>query len=225
MDTKNSGQWIVGSRQNSDLLPTTHYPLPTAHYTPLMRVIAGIYKGRRLKTLEGLSVRPTSDRLRETLFNILAPRIEEARFADVCAGSGAIGIEALSRGARHVTFIESSLKAARIISDNLRNCGIREGYRVINRDALRALKNLEKAQFDVIYFDPPYDSEIYTPVMWLIAKQDLLAEGGVLIVEHRRQTPLLPNYDRLRPYRQVAQGESLLTFFGVEAAGGSRIEE
>jgi 16S rRNA (guanine966-N2)-methyltransferase len=190
-----------------------------------MRVIAGIYKGRRLKTLEGLSVRPTSDRLRETLFNILAPRIEEAHFADICAGSGAVGIEALSRGARQVTFIESSLKAARIISENLRNCGIREGYRVINRDALRALKNLEKAQFDVIYFDPPYDSEIYTPVMWLIAKQDLLAEGGVLIVEHRRQTPLLPNYDRLRPYRQVAQGESLLTFFGVEAAGGSMVEE
>jgi 16S rRNA (guanine966-N2)-methyltransferase len=101
-----------------------------------MRVIAGIYKGRRLKTLEGSSVRPTSDRLRETLFNILAPRIEEAHFADVCAGSGAVGIEALSRGARHVTFIESSLKAARIISENLRNCGIREGYRVINRDAL-----------------------------------------------------------------------------------------
>ena len=138
-----------------------------------MRVIAGIYKGRRLKTLEGLSVRPTSDRLRETLFNILAPRIEGASFADVCAGSGAIGIEALSRGARHVTFIESSLKAARIISENLRSCGIREGYRVINRDVLRALKNLasEKAEFDIIYFDPPYNSEIYTPVMWLIAKQ------------------------------------------------------
>jgi 16S rRNA (guanine966-N2)-methyltransferase len=208
----------VGSEQNSDLLSTIHYP-------PLMRVIAGIYKGRRLKTLEGLSVRPTSDRLRETLFNILAPRIEGGHFADVCAGSGAVGIEALSRGARHVTFIESSLKAARIISENLRNCGIREGFRVINRDALRALKNLEKSQFDVIYFDPPYNSEIYTPVMWLIAKQDLLAEGGVLIVEHRRQTPLLPNYDRLRPYRQVAQGESLLTFFGVEAAGGSMVEE
>jgi len=166
-------------------------------------------------------VRPTSDRLRETLFNILAPRIEGARFADVCAGSGAIGIEALSRGARHVTFIESSLKAARIISENLRNCGIREDYRVINRDALRALKNLasEQAQFDVIYFDPPYDSEIYTPVMWLIAKHDLLSEDGVVIVEHRRHTPLAPNYDRLRPYRQLAQGESLLTFFDVEATG------
>src|SRR5262252_2483935 len=101
-------------------LPIPYSPLPL-----LMRVIAGIYKGRRLKTLEGLSVRPTSDRLRETIFNILTPRIEAARFADICAGSGAIGIEALSRGARHVTFVESSLKAARIISENLRNCGIR----------------------------------------------------------------------------------------------------
>src|SRR5262245_25331091 len=207
------GWWlVVGCRRQ---------PPATSHQPPTMRVIAGIYKGRRLKTLEGLSVRPTSDRLRETLFNILAPRIEGARFADVCAGSGAIGIEALSRGARHVTFIESSLKAARIISENLRNCGIREDYRVINRDALRALKNLasEQAQFDVIYFDPPYDSEIYTPVMWLVAKHDLLSEDGVVIVEHRRHTPLEPNYDQLRPYRQLAQGESLLTFFNVEATG------
>ncbi|MGH9752908.1 MAG: 16S rRNA (guanine(966)-N(2))-methyltransferase RsmD, partial [Blastocatellia bacterium] len=174
-----------------------------------MRVIAGIYKGRRLKTFEGLSVRPTSDRLRETLFNILTPRIEGARFADICAGSGAIGIEALSRGALHITFIESSLKAARIISENLRNCGVSwEDYKVINRDVIRALKHLatEKTQFDIIYFDPPYNSDIYTPVMWLIAKHDLLAEDGVVIVEHRRQAPLLPNYDQLRPYRQVAQG-------------------
>ena len=184
-----------------------------------MRVIAGTYKGRRLKTLEGFSVRPTSDRLRETLFNILAPRIEGTRFADICAGSGAIGIEALSRGAGEVIFIESSLKSARIISENLRNCGIRENYRVINRDALRTLKHFasEKAQFDIIYFDPPYGSDLYSPVMWSIAKNDLLAEDGVVIVEHRRQTPLAPNYDRLRPYRQVTQGESILTFFGVES--------
>ena len=186
-----------------------------------MRVIAGIYKGRRLKTLEGLSVRPTSDRMRETLFNILAPRIEGAFFGDICAGSGAVGIEALSRGAAQVTFIESSLKSARIISENLRNLGVRrEEYRMINRDAIRALKNLasENTRFDILYFDPPYDSEIYTPVMWLIAKNDLLAENGSVIVEHRRQAPLLPNYDQLRPYRQLAQGESLLTFFGVDIA-------
>ena len=195
-------------------LPTPYSPLP-----PLMRVIAGIYKGRRLKTLEGLSVRPTSDRMRETIFNILTPRIEGARFADVCAGSGAIGIEALSRGAGHVTFIESSLKAARVISDNLRACGIRRDYRMINRDAIRALKNLasEKAQFDVIYFDPPYNSDIYTPVMWVIARHDLLAENGIVIVEHHRQSPLQANYDQLRPYRQLEQGETHLTFFGIEA--------
>lgn len=184
-----------------------------------MRVIAGIYKGRRLKTLEGLSVRPTSDRLRETLFNILAPRIEGARFADVCAGSGAIGIEALSRGAEHVTFVESSLKVARVISENLRHCEIKTGYRVINRDAIRAAKYFaaENRRFDIIYFDPPYDSDIYSAVMRQIANNNLLAEDGVVIVEHRRQTPLLPNYDQLRPYRQVAQGESLLTFYKVEA--------
>jgi 16S rRNA (guanine(966)-N(2))-methyltransferase RsmD len=180
-----------------------------------MRVIAGIYKGRRLKTLEGLQVRPTSDRLRETLFNILAPRIEEARFADVCAGSGAVGIEALSRGAAHVTFIEASRKAAAVIGENLRHCGIKEGFKLINRDAVRAMKYLaaEKIQFDIIFFDPPYAAEIYSPVMWQIAKNDLLAENGVVIVEHRRQSPIAPNYDDLRPYREIVQGESCFTFY------------
>src|SRR5262249_50981902 len=173
-----------------------------------MRVIAGIYKGRRLKTLEGLSLRPTSDRLRETIFNILTPRIEGARFADVCAGSGAIGVEALSRGARHVTFIESSLKAARIISDNLRNCGIRRDYRVIIGEVFGGLKTLasKKPNFDFIFFAPLYNPALSTPVMWVIATYDLLAENGVVIVEHHRQSPLQPNYDRLRPYRQLAQG-------------------
>src|SRR5262249_8373937 len=147
------------------------------------------------------------DRLRETIFNILTPRIEGARFLDVCAGSGAVGVEALSRGASYVTFIESSLKAARIISENLRSCGIKRDYRMINRDVVRALKSLasEKAQFDIIYFDPPYNSDLYTPVMWVIAQYGLLAEDGVLIVEHRRESPLQSNYDQLRPYRQLAQ--------------------
>lgn len=183
-----------------------------------MRVIAGQYKGRRLKSLEGFAVRPTSDRMRETLFNILAPRIEEARFVDVCAGSGAVGIEALSRGAAHVTFIESSRKAAAIISENLRHCGIRENFKFITREAIAAMKYLaqDKQQFDIFYFDPPYDSEIYSPVMWQIVRNDLLADGGLVIVEHRRQMPLAPNYDDLRPYRELVQGESVLTFFRLE---------
>jgi 16S rRNA (guanine(966)-N(2))-methyltransferase RsmD len=180
-----------------------------------MRVITGLYKGRRLKTLEGMRVRPTSDRLRETLFNVLAPRIEGARFADLCAGSGAVGIEALSRGADQVFFVESSRKAAAVISENLRHCGVKEGARVVNRDVLTALKYFaqHEMQFDICYFDPPYDSEIYSPVLWLLAKSNLLAADGRVIVEHRRQLPLAPNYDDLRPYREIIQGESCLTFY------------
>jgi 16S rRNA (guanine966-N2)-methyltransferase len=184
-----------------------------------MRVIAGLYKGRRLKTLEGINVRPTSDRLRETLFNILAPRIEGARFADVCAGTGAVGIEALSRGAAHVTFIEASRKAAALIDDNLRHCGITEDFKLITRDVLQTMRYFaqEARQFDIFYFDPPYDSDLYSPVMWQIARQNLLAEDGLVIVEHRRQAPLLPNYDQLRPYRQLTQSDTSLTFYKLEA--------
>src|SRR5215470_5922929 len=183
-----------------------------------MRIIAGLYKGRRLKTLEGIKVRPTSDRLRETLFNILAPRIEGARFIDVCAGSGAVGIEALSRGAAHVTFVEISRKASSVIMENLRHCKIEENFKLINRDALQAMKYFanERTEFDIFYIDPPYDSEIYSPVLWQIAKERLLAEDGVAIVEHRRQLLLSPNYGPLRPYREVIQGESCLTLYQYE---------
>ena len=183
-----------------------------------MRIIAGRYKGRRLKTLDGLHVRPTSDRLRETLFNILAPRIEEARFLDLCAGSGAVGIEALSRGAAEATFIEASRKAADLIRENLRHCGIAAGAVVLNRDALQALRRLatEGRQFDLIYFDPPYDSEIYGAALRQIARGGLLAEDGAVIIEHRRQMALAPSYDRLRPYRELPQGDSCLTFYHLE---------
>lgn len=192
-----------------------------------MRIIAGLYKGRRLKTLEGSAVRPTSDRMRETLFNILAPRIESARFLDLCAGSGAIGIEALSRGAAEVTFVEAARKAATVISENLRHCGIRQNYRFIARDALTALKHLARddQQFDIIYFDPPYDSELYAPVLRQIAETRLLGEDGIVIVEHRRQLLLAPNYDSLRPYRELAQSDSCLTFYRIERSWKSEEEK
>jgi 16S rRNA (guanine(966)-N(2))-methyltransferase RsmD len=180
-----------------------------------MRIITGKYKGRRLQTLDGLHVRPTSDRLRETVFNILTPRIGGARFLDLCAGSGAIGIEALSRDAAEVVFIEHNRRAHQIISDNLKHCGITGGVRVINRDALTALKYLDEhgEQFDLIYFDPPYDAELYSPVLWLLANGNLLARDGWLMVEHRRQTPLQESYGDLQAFRVLPQGETQLTFY------------
>src|SRR5258708_36328862 len=105
-----------------------------------MRVIAGEHKGRRLKTLDGFNVRPTSDKLRETVFNIISLKVKDKRFLDLCAGSGAIGIEAISRGAAEVTFVEQSRRAHEIIGENLRTCGIKDAVRVVNRDAMTALK-------------------------------------------------------------------------------------
>jgi 16S rRNA (guanine966-N2)-methyltransferase len=183
-----------------------------------MRIISGIYKGRRLKAVEGMQVRPTSDRLRETLFNILSSSVEGSKFVDLCAGTGAVGIEALSRGAEHVTFVEQSRRAAQVLNENLKHCGISEGARVINRDVVATLKYFTTfhMQFDFFYFDPPYDSGLYAPVMWALVKGKLVAEAGVVIVEHRRNVELADGYDYLRPYRQVTQGDSSLTFFSMD---------
>ncbi len=180
-----------------------------------MRVIAGSPKGRRLRTLEGLKIRPTSDRLRETLFNVLAPRMDGSRFLDLCAGSGAIGIEAISRGAAEVVFVEGSRRAAALIEGNLEHCGVTSGARVVNREVLSGLRFLaaRELQFDIAYFDPPYDSQLYSPVLNAISEVDLVVEGGLVIVEHRGRALLAPNYEELRPFREIVQGDSRLTFY------------
>lgn len=184
-----------------------------------MRVIGGIYRGRRLRTVSGLSVRPTSDRLRETLFNILAPRINGSRFLDICAGSGAVGIEALSRGAVAVTFIDRSRVACNAIEANLNALGIKSNTTTVNRDASPALKRLEQesARFDVVFFDPPYASEIYDQVMKQLGSGNLPSAGAIVVVEHRAKTPPEPEYGKLRFFREVKQGESALAFYETVA--------
>ncbi len=184
-----------------------------------MRIVAGKYRGRSLRTVRGQDVRPTSDRLRETLFNILAPRIAGTRFLDLCAGSGAVGIEALSRGANHATFVDQSRSACSVIRDNLTRLGIEAEATVLCRDAAAAIRWLasQGTQFDIIFFDPPYASGIYSGVLNLIGTENLLAENGIAVVEHRAKAPPGPEFGELRPYRQVKQGESALTFY----AGGS----
>src|SRR4030095_7068308 len=174
-----------------------------------MRVIGGIHRGRRLSTVGGLAVRPTSDRLRETLFNILAPRIRESRFLDICAGSGAVGIEALSRGASEATFIERSRPASAVIEADLASLGITNAT-IIKHDAAASLKTLEResAQFDLVFFDPPYASEIYDQVMNQLGSGSLLTPEALGIVEHRVKTPPVPESGSLRLCRQVKQGAS-----------------
>jgi 16S rRNA (guanine966-N2)-methyltransferase len=180
-----------------------------------MRVIAGRYKGRRLKapTWEGL--RPTSDKLRETLFNILAPRIAGARFLDGYAGTGAVGIEALSRGASHVTFIERDQRAARLIAENVAACGAAADYTIETGDTAVLLRRRHAEHFDLIWLDPPYDST--DARIALDAAAAVLTPGGLVILERatRREPPVTELLSRIR---DVTSGDSTLTFFASASA-------
>lgn len=197
-----------------------------------MRVIAGTYRSRILKSLKGLALRPTSDRLRETLFNVLAPSIAGSRFLDLFAGTGAIGIEALSRGAAEVVFIENHAPAATLIRRNVESLGIDTGVTVLAVDALRGLamlaarKNSGAPAFDHIFLDPPYASaEDYSRVLEFLGAADLLASGGIVIAEHRRNFDLLEEPGALKRFRVLRQGDAALSFYrlsgvqGVETSG------
>jgi 16S rRNA (guanine(966)-N(2))-methyltransferase RsmD len=173
-----------------------------------MRVIAGQYKGRRLRTPTWEGLRPTSDKLRETLFNILARRVEGARVFDGYAGTGAIGIEALSRGAAHVTFVERDRRATTLIAANTAMLARPADYTIRTGDVVATLRTAAAA-FDVIWLDPPYDSDSSVA---LEAAAGALAPGGMVVLERAtRRQPVVP--DSLRRVRDVTSGDSTLTFF------------
>ena len=185
-----------------------------------MRIIAGKYRGRKLKSPPSLETRPTSDRLRETLFNILAPRIEGARFLDLCAGSGAVGIEALSRGAQHITFVDRSQKMRAVIEANLESLEVDQSeIEIVTADAADLLRRVAKKKgeaFDIIFFDPPYLTD-YHRVMDYVGEhlEQLLSKHGVVIVEHHKKTQLPVEFSALRRYRALKQGDSILSFYEV----------
>ena len=180
-----------------------------------MRVIAGQFRSRQLKSLKGLALRPTSDRLRETLFNVLAPLIVGARFLDVFAGTGAVGIEALSRGAAEAVFIESHQPAAALIKQNLASLEIRTGVSVLALDAVRGLEKLASkpnTRFDLAYIDPPYAAaDQYAQVLEAVARSSLFHAESRIAVEHRRAFAL-PDVARLTIVRRIEQGDAALTF-------------
>jgi 16S rRNA (guanine(966)-N(2))-methyltransferase RsmD len=163
-----------------------------------------------------MQVRPTSDRLRETLFNVLAPRIEGARFLDLCAGSGAVGIEALSRGAAHVTFVDRSRKMCGLIESNLDLCGVPEDEtQVVLAEAsefLRRAATRGEQPWDIAFFDPPYAID-YIPVLATFGAGTLLMDEGVLVVEHHHKNELKDAIGEIRRWRILKQGDSALSFY------------
>jgi 16S rRNA (guanine(966)-N(2))-methyltransferase RsmD len=192
-----------------------------------MRVIAGTYRSRVLKSLKGLAIRPTSDRLRETLFNVLAPNMAGSRFVDLFAGTGAIGIEARSRGAAEIVFIENHSPATTLIRRNLESLGIHSGATVLAVDALRGLamlvarKKVSEPGFDYVFLDPPYAAaEDYARVLEYLGSADLLAPGAIVVAEHHRKFDLRERAGILRRFRVLKQGDAALSFYRRGGAPG-----
>ena len=190
-----------------------------------MRVIAGTYRSRVLKSLKGPALRPTSDRLRETLFNILGPAVDNSRFIDIFAGTGAIGIEALSRGASEAVFIESHAPAAALIRRNLESLEASSRALVLSLDAVRGLEKLAARHkpagppFDFVFLDPPYAQvEDYARVLHFLGSALFLSEGSIVIAEHRRKLELPVQTGKLERTRIVRQGDAALTFYRVVSA-------
>src|SRR5262245_6145876 len=178
-----------------------------------MRVISGKFKSRRLKGAPPAGIRPTSDKLRETLFNIIGPAVQDAIFLDACAGVGAIGIEALSRGASQVYFVDQARKACHIIRENLKSLGIERGFKVLEMDLIKAL-DVIGAPVDIAFVDPPYDREtLYEATLNRFGDGTLLAEDGVLIIEHSKRKELPDVVEKLQKFRSLVQGDAALAFY------------
>jgi len=180
-----------------------------------MRIIAGAYKGRNLKSPPSMNVRPTSDRLRETLFNVIAPRIQDARFLDLCAGSGAVGIEALSRGASYATFVDRSRRSCKLIEANLELCRVpEEQHEIYSAEASEFLRQTKTESWDIVFFDPPY-KEDYLKILEFLGSHTskLLADDCLLIVEHHHKNPLPETLGALHRTRVLKQGDSSLSFY------------
>jgi len=172
-----------------------------------MRVIAGEFRSRKLLSIAGLETRPTSDRLRETLFNILSPNIEGAIFVDAYAGTGAVGIEALSRGARHAVFIEKDRRAVEVIKQNLASLGLEARCRVIQGTVTLYLGGMDA---DIVFLDPPYSKERE----YQAALEALEAKPPALtVVQHAARFSLAEEYGPLRLTRTLKQGDNALSFF------------
>jgi 16S rRNA (guanine966-N2)-methyltransferase len=181
-----------------------------------MRIIAGTYRGLRLKTLKGGNLRPTSDQLRETLFDVLGPRVEGSIFLDAYAGTGAVGLEALSRGARDVVFIEHHRPAVELIRKNLEALGIDSGYRLIPRETVTGLERLaeENEHFDIVFLDPPYEEiREYHHVLRQLGRSPILLPDSMVVAEHSRHCLLEDGYASLARTRLLRHGDAQLSFY------------
>ncbi|MBO8159450.1 16S rRNA (guanine(966)-N(2))-methyltransferase RsmD [Thermosyntropha sp.] len=182
----------------------------------MVRVIAGKAKNRRLVAPSGLNTRPITDMIKEAFFNVLGEKVLDAHFLDLFCGSGSIGIEALSRGADKVFFIDNSSEAIKTVHANLANCGFTEGFEVYRNDVFKALDILKKRdlKFDVIFADPPFTNPgIFDKVIKTLDKAAILKEGGILVIRSKKDREMPEKLDYLIKYRMNVYGDSILHYY------------
>lgn len=195
-----------------------------------MRVIAGKYRSRPLRSLRGMEIRPTSDRLRETLFNVLTAgnpaALEGTVWLDLFAGTGAVGIEALSRGAKEVYFVENAAPAADVIRGNLQSLGISDGFKLLQEELPRAFWRMERQHVaaDVVFIDPPYRmQDAYTNTLRALVDSSLVWAMSVVIAEHEKKFDPGEEFGALRRFRKLVQGSAALSFYRMGSAGDLRV--
>jgi 16S rRNA (guanine966-N2)-methyltransferase len=178
-----------------------------------MRIIGGIYRSRSIVAPPEEITRPTSDRLRETLFNVIAAKVPGSRFLDLFAGSGAVAIEALSRGAKQVYAVELHRKAVRTVDSNLRSLGIHENFVLIAADVAHALRQLHE-KFDIVFVDPPYrEHGVYEAVFRQLTAADVVDTDGIVIAEHEKHFDPGDELGGFTRYRTLKQGDAVLSFY------------
>jgi 16S rRNA (guanine966-N2)-methyltransferase len=194
-----------------------------------MRVISGKYRSRPLRSLRGMDIRPTSDRLRETLFNVLTAgnpaALEGSVWLDLFAGTGAVGIEALSRGAKQVYFVESSPAATEVIRNNLQSLGIVNGFKVFHEEWSRAFWRMEREHVaaDVVFIDPPYQMrDAYREALRVLAESSVVWAMSMVIAEHERKFDPGEEFGPLRRFRRIVQGSAALSFYRMGSGADVR---
>lgn len=193
-----------------------------------MRIISGQNRGHRIQTLKGAQLRPTSDQMRETLFDVLGPGVLGSTFLDAYAGSGAVGLEALSRGAKEVVFVESHRAASDLIRRNLAALKVEDGFYLMNTKVLTAIERLDEegSSFDFIFLDPPYgDAREYHHVLRQLGRSRLLSPATLVVAEHSRHFFLEEKYSRLERTRSIRHGDTQLTFYKLAPSVAEGVEE
>ncbi len=183
-----------------------------------MRIISGSHRGHRIQTLKGMNLRPTSDQMRETLFDVLGPSVRNSRFLDAYAGSGAVGLEALSRGAKEVVFVEHHRPAMEMIRKNLAALRMETSFRLVTSKVLTAIERLDEEgePYDFVFLDPPYsEASEYHHALRQLGRSKLLIPSSLVIAEHSRHYFLEGRYNQLEQIRTIRHGDAQLTFYRI----------